>query len=263
MLSEVWRHLLGAMPTTVTPVQSTSLVLKDGSAVGDPNKRDLTMSAKTRRDPTANRIVPPAPGSDGDPRIYGAVIEVFNAAAGIETARLPLAASGWKLLGTEARPKGWTFKSASTADPIRTVTVKSDAISVRGGKALFCYSLNEPQQGTMAVRLTFGDGAEWCTAAPAKTSGNPPVAGKNDTVDRFTGAPKTLAGGVVRRWRRVPHSRVVEFVKKSTSGLGPQTSGSGILGFFLKPEARCLRPRRKVHKLVGSTSGGVTTARAR
>src|SRR5206468_7491022 len=44
--------------------------------------------------------------------------------------------------------------------------------------------------------------------------------------------------------------RDVEFVRKSTSGRGPQTSGSGELGFFLKPEDRGLRPRRKVHRLV-------------
>ncbi len=204
VLSEVWRHLLGAMATTVTPVQSTKLVLKDGSAVSNPNKRDLTMSAKTRLDPTANRVVPPAPGSDGDPRVYGAVIEVFNGAAGVETARLPLAPSGWKLLGTEARPTGWAFKSASTADPIRTVTVKADTITVRGGKALFCYTLNEPQQGTMGVRLALGDGAEWCTAAAAKTSGDPPVAGKNDTVDRFTGAPKTAPAAACLLAPRAP-----------------------------------------------------------
>ena len=52
-----------------------------------------------------------------------------------------------------------------------------------------------------------------------------------------------------RRWGRKDDSRDshrlsmhrrnrrYEFVKKSTSGLGPQTSGSGILGFFPKPEA--------------------------
>jgi hypothetical protein len=204
VLSEVWRYLLGAMPTTVTPVQSTKLVLKDGSAVSDPNKRDLTMSAKTRLDPTPNRIVPPAPGSDGDPRVHGAVIEVFNGAVGVETARLPLPASGWKILGTEVRPAGWTFKSANSADPIRTVTVKSDTIMVRGGKALFCYTLNEAQQGTMAVRLAFGDGAEWCSAAPAKTSGNPPVVGKNDMVDRFTGAPKTAPAAACLLAPRAP-----------------------------------------------------------
>jgi len=43
--------------------------------------------------------------------------------------------------------------------------------------------------------------------------------------------------------------RTFEFVKKSTSGLGPQTSGSGKVEFFLKPEARCPRPRRRFHKL--------------
>ncbi len=150
------------------------------------------MSVKVRS--SMARVIPPVPGIVGrkrtDQRTSVAPSTSLSSTC-IETARLPLPASGWKLLGTEARPKGWSFKSASTADPIRTVTVRSDTISVRGGKALFCYTLDEPQQGTMAVRLVFGDGAEWCTAAPAKTSGNPPVAGKNDTIDRFTGAPKT------------------------------------------------------------------------
>jgi hypothetical protein len=191
VLSEVWRYLLGATPLAVTPVRATKLVLKDGSATADPRRRKIAFTAKTKHDVAASRIVVPAPDGPGDPRIAGAVLEVFNAQVGVETARVVLPPAGWRLLGPALDPKGWAFTSATTGDPIRKVTLKGDSLVVKGGKAAWCYTLDEPAQGRVGVRLAMGDGAEWCADVPAKASGTPPTTARHDTVDRFTGAPKT------------------------------------------------------------------------
>ena len=68
------------------------------------------------------------------------------------------------------------------------VQVRTNLITVKGGKAAWNYTLNEPQQGTVAVRLTLGTAQGWCAAAPAKLP-----ASTNDKIDRFVGAPKAGA----------------------------------------------------------------------
>jgi hypothetical protein len=56
---------------------------------------------------------------------------------------------------------------------------------VKGGKAGWGYTLDQPSQGTVAVRLTLGADRPWCAAAPAK--GGP----ANDTVGRFVAQRNT------------------------------------------------------------------------
>jgi len=189
-LSEVWRHLLGAMPASVTPVRTTKLAIKDGSEDARPSRRKLAVTARTKSDESASRIVLPALDGPGDPRRSGAVLEVFNAAAGGETARVVLPAAGWHLLGSTTKPKGFTF-TGGPDDPIRTVRLQADTLIVKGGDESWCYTLEEPAQGRIGVRLAFGDGAEWCLDAPPKTAGNPPSTARFDAVDVFTAAPKS------------------------------------------------------------------------
>ena len=52
------------------------------------------------------------------------------------------------------------------AAAIRTVTVHADRVSVRGGKAAWTYTLDEPAQGRVAVCLTLGTDRPWCAEAP-------------------------------------------------------------------------------------------------
>jgi hypothetical protein len=59
------------------------------------------------------------------------------------------------------------------------VRVKVDGIVVRGRGAGWGYTLDEPAQGRVAVRLALGVGTRWCAEAPA--------AGTRDGVDRFIG----------------------------------------------------------------------------
>ena len=64
---------------------------------------------------------------------------------------------------------------------------------MKGRGAALGYSLDEPRQGTNAVRLQLGGATPWCAEAPAKATGKPPVTVKNDKVDRFTAQPKSPA----------------------------------------------------------------------
>jgi hypothetical protein len=118
------------------------------------------------------------------------VLEVFNAEAGVESARVVLPATGWRTLGSSSNFKGWAF-AGGPDDPIRAVRLEADSLVVKGGDETWCYTLDEASQGRIGVRLVLGDGAEWCLEAPAKATGNPPTTDRHDTVDRFTGAPKT------------------------------------------------------------------------
>ncbi len=98
---------------------------------------------------------------------------------------LSLPAAGWTLTS-----KGYRFKAATTTDPIQRITVKADSVRVRGRGAGFGYTLNEPSQGSVAVRLRLGTGSTWCANSPAK------VGGTNDVVGKFVGQTKAPAPGV-------------------------------------------------------------------
>jgi hypothetical protein len=70
------------------------------------------------------------------------------------------------------------------------VTVANDRITVTGGGSAWPFTLDEPRQGTLAVRLDLGTGASWCAAAPARAIGTPPSTARDDTRDRFNGQRK-------------------------------------------------------------------------
>jgi hypothetical protein len=174
---------------TLTLIETPSLKLKDDAT---PAKRRFTFKSSTSRDPSANRIVPPAPGTSGDPTLNGGELIVYNA-AGLTTdlVQIPLL-SGWEPIGKAPNIKGWKFKSTDSSSGVSSVEVQADKISVKGGTGAFGYTLDEPAQGSIGVRLLLGPGG-WCADAPAKTSGNPPSAGRNDTVDTFVAEPKSPA----------------------------------------------------------------------
>jgi hypothetical protein len=62
---------------------------------------------------------------------------------------------------------------------VQAVRVKVDGLVVKGGGSAFGYTLDEPSQGRVAVRLALGAGIRWCAEAPA--------AAGQDGVDRFVG----------------------------------------------------------------------------
>ena len=99
---------------------------------------------------------------------------------------MTLPASGWTALAS-----GYRFRASGGA--ISTVVLRPDRITVRGGGASWGYTLDEPSQGRIAVRLTLGSSRPWCAEAPAKLGGNPPSTASSDRVGRFVAQPRTPA----------------------------------------------------------------------
>ncbi len=184
-----WTSPIWYLPGGPVTVQSTSLKLRDGSLSGGPSKRKFSFKAKTRKDTPDHRIVVPALGSVGDPTVNGmtgggATLTVYNAESG-EQFVTALPASGWKLSG------GTRYAFSAQSGPVQKVTVKADSLIVRGGREAWGYTLDEPRQGAVAVRLQLGTATPWCTEAPAKLSGHPPTSAKHDVADKFTAQSKT------------------------------------------------------------------------
>jgi hypothetical protein len=116
-----------------------------------PGRRKLAFASRTRGGSVASRIVPPAPGSPGDPSLRGATLVFYDAAGSGE----------------------------------------ADLLTIKSGRAGLAYSLDEPHQGRIAVRLVLGTATVLCAEARARTSGTPPSPARFDRTGRFTGAPRT------------------------------------------------------------------------
>jgi hypothetical protein len=163
-----------SIPTTTTTtlpwitIRTNALKLRDD--VVPPinlNARKLSFSSSTKRDPAANRIVPPAAGSAGDPILGGGTLVVYDSAGSGEQVTVPLPAGPeWSTLGSPSDPKGYRFRGSGA---VSSVIVKNDSIKVKGGKAGWMYTLDEPMQGRIAVRLTLGSARPWCADAPGKS----------------------------------------------------------------------------------------------
>ena len=145
----------------------------------------------TKRSTSRTRIVVPAPGSAGDPTLYAASVRFYNSAGLSPDFELRfLAGAGWKLLGSPASPRGYRYRGKDVGDNIiQRVTIRRDSIRVKGFSN---YTLNESQQGQIAVRLFLGD-MSWCTDSLAKATGNPPSTAYNDRPGKFTAQSKTPA----------------------------------------------------------------------
>jgi len=169
----------------MTLIPTKRLTLKDRSApLFDPSRRRISFGSSTKSAAPANRIVPPAAGSPEDPTVGGANVVVYNS-AGLtsDLAFASLDASRWSRTGTNT----YTYRNVSIA-AITKVVLKSDSITIKGGKSLWSYTLNEQAQGQIAVVLTLGSGGRaFCADAAAKLAGNPPSTAANDRVDKFVG----------------------------------------------------------------------------
>ncbi|MBY0275703.1 hypothetical protein K2Z84_10190 [Candidatus Binatia bacterium] len=172
-------------------IEATSLTLRDDVAAPvDARKRKLVFRSSTSRAAAASRIVPPSPGAADDPTLAGATLYVANAAGSGEIARIALPSSGWTAQGTASRPRGYRFTDRSPGAVVPSLTIAPDRISLRASGESFVYTLDEPQQGRIALRLDLG-GASWCTEAPARATGNPPSTASNDAPGRFTAQAKS------------------------------------------------------------------------
>jgi hypothetical protein len=75
---------------------------------------------------------------------------------------------------------------------VRTVLLGPDRLVVRGSLP---YRLDEPAQGTVALRLVPGllPGSGWCAAAGARRRGAQGSTARDDRPGRFVGAPRSPA----------------------------------------------------------------------
>ncbi len=192
LLAPVWRYVLGASTDEVVLVPTKILKLADGVEAERPKKRSVRFKSDTKSETAERRIVLPAVGSLGDPTLHGARLQVMNAADSGELADVHLPASGWILLGTPVFPKGYRYRGEPDA-AIDKVVLKTNRVTVKGRGAEWCYTLDEPSQVRMGVRLRFGDALVLCAEASARTSGNPPSTATHDLVDRFRSAKDAAA----------------------------------------------------------------------
>ncbi len=173
-------------PPIVT-VMAKAFKLKDGTLLSDASKRKLEFRTVTVLEPAPNRVVPPAAGSAGDPTLHGATLRVYNAAGSGEQVTTVLPAARWSALADG----GFVFKDTTDGAPVSTVKVTPDRLKLKAGKLGWTYTVNEPAQGRMAMRLTLGTGVQWCAEGPAKKSGTPASSAKFDRVDMFRAQPKS------------------------------------------------------------------------
>ncbi len=174
-------------PATFVLVPATALDLQEKPS----GKRTVRFLSNTKK--AATHVTPPARGSSADPTIAGATLVVYGSGGTSDVVTVALPASGWQALGSAAKPRGFRFRGKGLPLGISVVVVKADRLLVKGGGAGWTYTLDEAQQGRVAVRLGLGDGAAWCAEAPAKPQGNPPSTAKSDRSGRFRGAPRSPA----------------------------------------------------------------------
>ena len=167
----------------IVRIGTKSLVIRDGSQKNLPSKRFISFNASTKNAGAANRITAPARGGPGDPRAGGATLFVYNTGGSGEAVRIPLSPSRWTAKGSNARPAGYVFKAAGKSEPVQQITILNDKLVVKGGREFFAYSLDEPSQGRIAIRLTLGTDVQWCTEATAR----------QDETDKFVANSNTPA----------------------------------------------------------------------
>ena len=161
-------------------IRATSLTLADDAL--DASRRKLSFRSSAKLDTSDHRIVTPPQFSQDDPTVSGGTLTVYN--SGIRTTDLVtllLPASGWSHVGT----RGYRYRGDV---PKVRISMNNDKLSVHVSGASWGYTLDEPLQRRVAVRLTVGPGPySWCSDAPAKISGNPPSTARNDHAGRFSG----------------------------------------------------------------------------
>ena len=168
-----------ADPTVVT-VGTHSMIMKD-----DPvytASRKFSFNVRSGEAPIEHRSEAPAPDSAGDPTLFGGTLVVYNGAGGTETFMIDLPAASWRMEGDAVNGYRYVF---SSTPPVWKVYVKEAKLSVRGGKAQWLYTLDEPSQGAIAVRLTLGTAVTYCSVALPRVSGNPPSSAAYDRPNKF------------------------------------------------------------------------------
>jgi hypothetical protein len=136
------------------PIAGTKLILKDG---GVPEKRKVVLQSK---DPQIDVTT-----GGFDPTVNGATLQVYNAAGTGESVCLPLPASLWFAKGVPPKVVYKYKDKSGMGGPCKLAIVKNGkAIKVICQAKLqpIPYSLDEPTQGSVGVRLASGS-TDFCT----------------------------------------------------------------------------------------------------
>jgi hypothetical protein len=129
-------------------VSGNKFSLRDRAA--DPTARKLRLDVRD------SELTAPTPAGAADPTIGGASFEIFNATSG-EHATIALDAGAWSGIGSPAGARGYRYKSKT--GPCAKVSLERGRLRVQCKGAGVDFSLDEPAQGALAVRLTTGSSA--------------------------------------------------------------------------------------------------------
>ena len=176
----------------VTRIRATWLRIVDDSAVSPtgPTHGALGFTSNTRRDPPANRIVPPEPGGPFDPRTAVSWLVVHRFPLIGDLGRTVLGPAGrWEPIGSTSRPRGYRYRGGP-GELVRKVVLRHDHLEIRTRGPMPSFTLDEPRQGTVGVQLqirdpVYGRGPTWCTEAQARRIGQPTSSAKYDRPGLF------------------------------------------------------------------------------
>ncbi len=133
----------------------TSVTVRD--RLGDPSRRRVLLRAR------ASSLATPAPGSAGDPTLFGAELRFGNPLTG-ERMAAALPASGWTGIGTPLGSRGWEYRDRrGELGPCTRVALRTGRyLSIRCGGADVELSLDEPEQRMLGARLVMGEADPYC-----------------------------------------------------------------------------------------------------
>jgi hypothetical protein len=153
--------------------------------------RKVSVTVRSTHDAGGHRVALPALGTAGDPTLHGAQLVVYDANGSGEEVVVDLPASGWHHEGNDFPPDDlgrylFSGLSGGALGPISKIWIKQDKITIEGGKSAWTYSLDEPFQGAVAVRLTLGTWDTWCAVGTPRDP-----AASFDRPGRFVAAVNT------------------------------------------------------------------------
>ncbi len=131
------------------PLAGSTLVVADRA--GRPSSRSVKLTAKIGTDLDV--------GLGADPRLGGGALELRNPVTG-ELSSFPLPASGWT---AREGAKGLDYYSyrdrKRVAGPCTSIAIKGGSLKATCKGEQIGFTLDEPSQGSLALRLTTGTGA--------------------------------------------------------------------------------------------------------
>jgi hypothetical protein len=157
------------------------LVVTDSAA--NTSRRRLTLNAVDRGLFTAT------PGSASDPTLVGDTLELSNPATS-ESVAISLPPRNWLGLGVPIGTLGYRCSDrAQAAGPCRRVEIRQDSRLLPScDGSLLGFTLDEPSQGSLVVRLTTGD-LTTCTRFGGTVAHDTPVTGNTRGLFQAKNAP--------------------------------------------------------------------------